>query len=63
MTDPCPGHSVINTFKSMLTDEDILEKDDLYILQRMKDFVTSEDVAKVTGSKPLAALISRVVSS
>ncbi|KAJ3793863.1 ras guanine nucleotide exchange factor domain-containing protein, partial [Lentinula aff. detonsa] len=53
---------VLNTFKSMLTDEDILEKDDLYILNRMKDFVTSEDVAQVGASRSLLTLIERVVT-
>ncbi|KAJ4464224.1 hypothetical protein C8J55DRAFT_286787 [Lentinula edodes] len=51
---------VINTFKSMLTDEDILEKDDSYILARMKEFVLSEDVAQVIASRSLLALIERV---
>ncbi|KAJ3994354.1 ras guanine nucleotide exchange factor domain-containing protein [Lentinula boryana] len=54
---------VLNTFKSMLTDEDILEKDDLYILNRMKDFVTSEDVAQVGASRSLLTLIERVQKS
>ncbi|KAJ3888721.1 ras guanine nucleotide exchange factor domain-containing protein [Lentinula edodes] len=54
---------VINTFKSMLTDEDILEKDDLYILARMKEFVLSEDVAQVSASRSLLALIERVVGN
>jgi son of sevenless-like protein len=47
----------------MLTDEDILEKDDLYILDRMKDFVLSEDVAQVSATRPLLALVERVVST
>ncbi|KIK59298.1 hypothetical protein GYMLUDRAFT_44664 [Collybiopsis luxurians FD-317 M1] len=54
---------VINTFKSMLTDEDILEKEDLYILDRMKEFVLSEDVAQVSASRPLLTLIERVQKS
>lgn len=47
----------------MLTDEDILEKDDLYILARMKEFVLSEDVAQVSASRSLLALIERVVGN
>ena len=47
----------------MLTDEDILEKEDLYILDRMKEFVLSEDVAQVSASRPLLTLIERVVRS
>ncbi|KAF5381236.1 hypothetical protein D9757_007853 [Collybiopsis confluens] len=54
---------VINTFKSMLTDEDILEKEDLYILDRMQQFVTSEDVALVGASRPLLTLVERVQKS
>ena len=54
--------SVINTFKSMLNDEDILEKDDLYILDRMKEFVLSDDVAQVGASRSLLPLIERAVS-
>ncbi|KAJ3774769.1 ras guanine nucleotide exchange factor domain-containing protein [Lentinula raphanica] len=54
---------VINTFKSMLTDEDILEKEDLYILRRMKEFVLSEDVQDVGALKSLLMLIERVQQS
>ncbi|KAF8237166.1 ras GEF [Tricholoma matsutake] len=50
---------VLNTFKSMVTDEDILEKDDLHILDRMKVFVASEEVSRFGAAKPLTAQIER----
>ncbi|GAW04872.1 cell division control protein [Lentinula edodes] len=50
---------VINTFKSMLTDEDILEKDDLYILARMKELRLSKiSDLDVTTPKHLLARFS-----
>lgn len=52
---------VLNTFKSMVTDEDILEKDDLHILDRMKVFVASEEVSRFGAAKPLTAQIERAV--
>ncbi|KAL0567457.1 cell division cycle-related protein [Marasmius crinis-equi] len=48
---------VINTFKSMITDDDVLEKEDMYILNRIKDFVLSEDVH--LAAKQLLILIER----
>jgi son of sevenless len=47
----------------MVTDEDILEKDDLYILDRMKVFVASEEVSGFGAAKPLSAQIERAVRS
>lgn len=53
--------SVLNTFKSMVTDEDILEKDDMHILNRMKAFVASDEVSRFGAAKPLSTQIERVV--
>ncbi|KAF9267558.1 ras GEF [Marasmius fiardii PR-910] len=54
---------VINTFKSMITDDDVLEKEDLYILNRMKEFVSSEDVSVFPAAKQLSILIERAQQS
>jgi son of sevenless len=53
--------SVLNTFKSMIVDEDILEKDDMYILDRMKEFISQEEVSKLAAAKQLMILIERSV--
>jgi son of sevenless len=45
----------------MVTDEDILEKDDMHILDRMKAFVVSEEVSRFGAAKPLSAQIERAV--
>ncbi|KAJ7164624.1 ras guanine nucleotide exchange factor domain-containing protein [Mycena crocata] len=50
---------VLNTFKSMVVDDDVLEKDDLFILDRMKEFITTEDVARFPAAKQLLILIER----
>jgi hypothetical protein len=45
----------------MVTDEDVLEKDDIHILNRMKAFVASEEVSRFGAAKPLSAQIERAV--
>ncbi|KAF9013345.1 ras guanine nucleotide exchange factor domain-containing protein [Cyathus striatus] len=50
---------VINTFKSMIVDEDVLEKEDMYILERMKQFISSEEVSRFAAAKQLQILIER----
>ncbi|KAJ7505491.1 ras guanine nucleotide exchange factor domain-containing protein [Mycena galericulata] len=50
---------VLNTFKSMVVDDDVLEKDDLFILDRMKEFITTEEVSKFPAAKQLLILIER----
>ncbi len=55
--------SVLNTFKTMVTDDDLLEKDDLYILDRMKIFVSNSEVANFAAAKQLLILIERAVRS
>lgn len=69
MAETCPAISfsnfasrVLNTFKSMITDEDILESQDMYILGRMRDFVTEEEVNQIAAAKQLLTLIERYVS-
>lgn len=53
--------SVINTFKSMVQDEDILEKGELGILDRIADFASREEVAGIRAAKQLLAAVRRVV--
>ncbi|KAJ7134422.1 ras guanine nucleotide exchange factor domain-containing protein [Mycena epipterygia] len=50
---------VLNTFKSMVVDDDVLEKDDLFILDRMKEFITTDEVARFPAAKQLLILIER----
>ena len=46
----------------MVVDEDILEKEDLYILDRMKQFISTEAVSRFGAAKGLLILIERLVS-
>ncbi|KAG1765912.1 ras guanine nucleotide exchange factor domain-containing protein [Suillus occidentalis] len=50
---------VLNTLKAMISDEDFLEKEDMYILNRMKEFLQNEDVSKFSGAKQLLTLVER----
>ncbi|KAJ7644278.1 ras guanine nucleotide exchange factor domain-containing protein [Roridomyces roridus] len=50
---------VLNTLKSIVVDDDVLEKDDLFILDRMKEFITTEEVARFPAAKQLLILIER----
>jgi hypothetical protein len=52
---------VLNTFKAMVVDGDVLEKEDLYILDRMRAFVSSEEAAHFAAAKQLIILIERAV--
>lgn len=55
---------VLNTFRTMITDEDVLEKGDMYILDRIRDFcVKAEATTSVAAVKQLVVLIDRVVSA
>lgn len=46
----------------MVVDDDVLEKDDLFILDRMKEFLTTNAVANFPAAKQLLILIERAVS-
>jgi son of sevenless len=50
---------VINAFKTMIQDEDVLEKEDLYILDRIMKFV--EEIKHFTPAKQLHNVIERAV--
>ena len=45
----------------MILDEDILEKEDMYILDRMKEFISDEEVIQLAAAKQLLVLIERTV--
>lgn len=45
----------------MITDEGVMEKEDLYILDSMKEFVSSDDVSSFAAAKQLLAHIERTV--
>ena len=45
----------------MVVDEDVLEKEDMYILDRMKSFISGEEAIKFAAAKQLLILIERAV--
>jgi hypothetical protein len=61
-TDGDKFHRVLNTFKSMVGDADVLEREDMYILNRMKAFISNEEVNRFAAAKQLVTLIERAVS-
>ncbi|KIK01927.1 hypothetical protein K443DRAFT_678064 [Laccaria amethystina LaAM-08-1] len=50
---------VINTLKSMVVDDGVLDKEDAYILDRMKEFISSEEVSRFAAAKQLMNTIER----
>jgi len=50
---------VLNTVKTMVVDDEVLEKDDIYILDRMKKFLLDPDVAVAPATKNLLAAVER----
>ncbi|KAJ8455118.1 hypothetical protein ONZ45_g19044 [Pleurotus djamor] len=50
---------VLNTLKSMVVDDDVLEKEDYYILDKMKDFIAPSEVSRFAAAKQLMILIER----
>jgi len=48
---------VLNIFKSMVIDDVVLEKEDLYILERIRDFVSRPEVSHFTAARALSTLI------
>lgn len=45
----------------MITEQYVLDKEDMYILGRMKEFISQEDVAVMPAAKALKSLIERAV--
>ncbi|KAH7910846.1 ras guanine nucleotide exchange factor domain-containing protein [Hygrophoropsis aurantiaca] len=50
---------VLNTFRAMVHDEHFLEKEDMYILDRLKDFLLHETVSKIPAAKQLLVVVER----
>lgn len=50
---------VINTIKSMVQDDEVLERDDTYILDRMVEFVSRDEVITLPAAKQLLVIIKR----
>ncbi|KDQ62197.1 hypothetical protein JAAARDRAFT_76166 [Jaapia argillacea MUCL 33604] len=50
---------VLNIFKSLLTDEDVFDQDDNYILDRIKGFLSDDQVMQISASKGLMNLVER----
>lgn len=46
----------------MLVDEDVLEPQDMYIVDRMREFSTKDEVCELAAAKQLLTLIERAVS-
>ena len=51
---------MLNTFKTLITDQDILEKDDLWILDKIKDFASNPEAATNPAAVQLVILIDHV---
>lgn len=51
----------MNTFKSILQQEDIIEKEDMPVLGKIKAFVSSEDVSAFPAAKQLLNLIEKLL--
>lgn len=51
---------MLNTLETLVTDEEMLEKDDLQILDRMRYFALSPEVVKNPAAKRLIVAIDRV---
>ena len=53
---------VLNTFKSMIVDNVILEEEDSFIFERIKEFISNEEVQNFAAAKQLGIHIERAVS-
>ena len=53
---------VLNIFKSMVLDDDILDKEDFFILERIKEFALSDEVSHFAAAKQLLLHVERAVS-
>ncbi|OAX41110.1 ras GEF [Rhizopogon vinicolor AM-OR11-026] len=48
---------VLNTFKTIVSHEGFLDKEDVFILNRMKEFLQNEEVGKIAAAKQLLSLV------
>jgi len=46
----------------MVVDDGVLDKEDLFILDRMKEFISSDEVSRFAAAKHLMIQIERAVS-
>lgn len=51
--------SVLNIFKAMVRDENIFEKEDMYILDYMREFLKKDNVYQFMAAKQVLELIVR----
>lgn len=49
----------MNIFKQMVSDEDFLEKHDLYILDRIREFLESPEVANTAPARSVKLALDR----
>ena len=52
--------SVLNTFKKLVIDEDMLDENDLWILDKMKKFASNPEALSYPAAKQLIVIIDRV---
>ena len=50
---------VMNAFKSIVTSDDILEKEDMYVLDKIDAFVSSEHASAFPAAKQIKKLIEQ----
>ena len=51
---------MLNTFKTLVTDEEMLDKDDMWILDKMKEFAYDPEALSNPAAKQLIVLIDWV---
>nr|VWO94819.1 Guanyl nucleotide exchange factor Sql2 [Ganoderma boninense] len=54
---------VLNVFRTLVTDDDVLEREDMYILARMKEFASNEEVVTSPAARQLLVVIERAQRS
>ncbi|KAI1789570.1 ras GEF [Ganoderma leucocontextum] len=54
---------VLNVCRTLVTDDDVLEREDMYILAHMKEFASNEEVVTSPAARQLLVLIERAQRS
>lgn len=52
---------VLNVMKTMINEDEVMEKDDMHIRDRMREFLTSPDVSQAPAAKLILANLDRKV--
>ena len=52
---------VLNVIKTMLTDDTVLENEDLHILGRLKKFLLEDEVASTSVAKQILPIVDNMV--